>query len=240
MKWCLGNQIAKECLEIRYGFLDLFYPRVCEVCGKSLIRGEVYLCSYCLSDFPFVDHNMSVGKEILDHFEEQMRPIRFYALYYYDKYSAFKNLIYQVKYHSYQKLAFYLGRMLGERIVADCQVDCIIPVPLHEKKKKQRGYNQALEIAKGMNEVLQVELLEQVVASKKVSNLPPKKEYIPLTLEAFDEKYPELKYKYRNREFWCRGYYVDTAGKNTQKIQEYIQKQLEEDKAGEQLTMPNF
>ena len=54
------------------------------------------------------------------------------------------------------------------------------------------------------------------------------------------EKYPELKYKYRNREFWCRGYYVDTAGKNAKKIQEYIQNQLEEDKAGEQLTMGNF
>ena len=54
------------------------------------------------------------------------------------------------------------------------------------------------------------------------------------------EKYPELKYKYRNREFWCRGYYVDTAGKNAKKIQEYIQKQLEEDMAGEQLTMGNF
>lgn len=54
------------------------------------------------------------------------------------------------------------------------------------------------------------------------------------------EKYPELKYKYRNREFWCRGYYVDTAGKNAQKIQEYIKRQLDEDKAGEQLTMDNF
>ncbi len=54
------------------------------------------------------------------------------------------------------------------------------------------------------------------------------------------EKYPELKYKYRNREFKCRGYYVDTAGKNAKKIQEYIQKQLEEDKAGKQLTMGNF
>ena len=54
------------------------------------------------------------------------------------------------------------------------------------------------------------------------------------------EKFPELKYKYRNREFWCRGYYVDTAGKNAKKIQEYIQRQYEQDKAGEQLTMPNF
>ena len=54
------------------------------------------------------------------------------------------------------------------------------------------------------------------------------------------ETYPELKYKYRNREFWCRGYYVDTAGKNAKKIEEYIRHQLEEDKAGEQLTMGNF
>ena len=54
------------------------------------------------------------------------------------------------------------------------------------------------------------------------------------------EQFGELKYKYRNREFWCKGYYVDTAGKNAKKIQEYIQKQLEEDRAGEQLTMGNF
>lgn len=51
------------------------------------------------------------------------------------------------------------------------------------------------------------------------------------------EQFPELKFKYRNREFWCRGYYVDTAGKNAKKIQEYIKNQLEEDQAGEQLTM---
>jgi len=51
------------------------------------------------------------------------------------------------------------------------------------------------------------------------------------------EKFPELKYKYRNREFWCRGYYVDTAGKNTAKIAAYIQNQLKEDKYGDQLTM---
>ena len=51
------------------------------------------------------------------------------------------------------------------------------------------------------------------------------------------EKFGELKYKYRNREFWCRGYYVDTVGKNTKAIAEYIKHQLEEDKMGEQLTM---
>ena len=51
------------------------------------------------------------------------------------------------------------------------------------------------------------------------------------------EKWGNMKYKYRNRQFWCRGYYVDTVGKNTKKIQEYIAHQLEEDKASEQLTL---
>ena len=51
------------------------------------------------------------------------------------------------------------------------------------------------------------------------------------------EQFADLKYKYRNREFWCRGYYVDTVGKNKAKIAEYIKHQLDEDKLGEQMTM---
>ena len=50
------------------------------------------------------------------------------------------------------------------------------------------------------------------------------------------EKWGNLKYKYRGRQFWCRGYYVDTAGKNDKIIKEYIAKQLKEDELGEQLT----
>ena len=49
------------------------------------------------------------------------------------------------------------------------------------------------------------------------------------------ERWANLKFKYRNREFWCKGYYVDTVGKNTKAIKEYIADQLEEDKLGEQL-----
>ena len=54
------------------------------------------------------------------------------------------------------------------------------------------------------------------------------------------ERFGDLKFKYRNREFWCRGYYVDTAGKNSKKIAEYIRNQLEEDKALDQVTMKEF
>ena len=49
----------------------------------------------------------------------------------------------------------------------------------------------------------------------------------------------ELKYKYRSREFWCKGYYVDTTGKNTSRIAEYIRNQLKEDEMGEQLRIPS-
>ena len=51
------------------------------------------------------------------------------------------------------------------------------------------------------------------------------------------EQFGELKYKYRNREFWCKGYYFDTTGKNSSRIAEYIRNQLKEDYLGEQLTI---
>ncbi len=53
-------------------------------------------------------------------------------------------------------------------------------------------------------------------------------------------KWGNMKYKYRNRSFWCRGYYVDTVGKNTKAITEYIQRQLEEDRMAGQLTLDDF
>ena len=49
------------------------------------------------------------------------------------------------------------------------------------------------------------------------------------------ERWGNLKFKYRNREFWCKGYYVDTVGKNTKAIKEYMAGQLEEDKLGERV-----
>ena len=51
------------------------------------------------------------------------------------------------------------------------------------------------------------------------------------------ERWGNMKYKYRNRQFWCRGYYVDTTGKDTKRIKEYIENQLREDMMSEQLTL---
>ena len=54
------------------------------------------------------------------------------------------------------------------------------------------------------------------------------------------DRHANLKYKYGNRHFWCRGYYVDTAGKDDKKIQEYIQKQLTEDKLNDQISIKEY
>ena len=56
------------------------------------------------------------------------------------------------------------------------------------------------------------------------------------SLMIFDQ-YANMKYRYGNRKFWCRGYYVDTVGRNRKAIEEYIRNQLKEDKEYEQLTM---
>ena len=54
------------------------------------------------------------------------------------------------------------------------------------------------------------------------------------------EKYANMKYKYGNRHFWCRGYYVDTVGRNKRAIEQYIRNQLQEDKEEEQLSLKEF
>jgi len=59
------------------------------------------------------------------------------------------------------------------------------------------------------------------------------------SLMIFD-RHAQMKYKYGNRHFWCRGYYVDTVGKNTKKIQEYIAAQLQEDIAEDQISLKEY
>ena len=59
------------------------------------------------------------------------------------------------------------------------------------------------------------------------------------SLMIFD-RFANLKYKYGNRHFWCRGYYVDTVGKNAKKIQEYIANQLQEDLEYDQMTLKEY
>ena len=110
------------------------------------------------------------------------------------------------------------------------------------QKRKEIG-----AILRSLCEWKQVEIIEAEVCPDHIHMLvkiPPK-----LSIASFVEflkgkssiliyqKFANMKFKYRNREFWCRGYYVDTAGKNDIKIKEYIANQLKEDKLVEQMTI---
>ena len=75
------------------------------------------------------------------------------------------------------------------------------------------------------------------------SEYPTVHEYSTVCRDAQEQKRPDdlhLKYKYGSGKFWCRGYFVDTVGKNAKMIEEYIQNQLEEDLASDQITLKKY
>ena len=94
-------------------------------------------------------------------------------------------------------------------------------------------------------EILEAELCKDHV--HMLVSIPPKMSVAQFvgylkgksSLMIFD-RHANLKYKYGNRHFWCRGYYVDTVGKNTAKIAEYIRNQLQEDIINDQVTMKEY
>ncbi|MEG1948881.1 MAG: double zinc ribbon domain-containing protein [Odoribacter sp.] len=155
--------VKKGCCSLLSSLGDLLFPPVCLVCGRSLVRGERYLCTACVADFPFSDETYATGTKVLENFDENCRPESLYSLFYYSKYSRYKNLIYTIKYHSHKQLGIYLGRMLGEHIAGICRADCIVPIPLHPKRERERGFNQSYQIALGVSEVLGIEILDDVV-----------------------------------------------------------------------------
>lgn len=142
---------------------DLIFPRLCVACETSLAGGELFLCSACLADFPFSDEAFTSGDEVLRRMDEAYRPEKFHSLFYYNKYSDYRHLIYALKYRSKKELGFYLGQMLGERMLGKTDADCIIPVPLHPKRERERGFNQSLFIASGVADILKIEVWDDVV-----------------------------------------------------------------------------
>lgn len=144
-------------------FIGLLFPRLCPVCGRGLTEAEKFMCTFCLADFPLFDENLHGGKSMPDFFPSEERFLVFYSLFYYSRDGKYKNLIYEIKYKSRKKLGFYLGKMLGERLVEKVSVDAILPIPLHPRRQKKRGFNQARQIALGMGEVLKIPVWDDVL-----------------------------------------------------------------------------
>ena len=106
------------------------------------------------------------------------------------------------------------------------------------------------QILRKLCEIKQVEILEANACPDHIHMLlkiPPNLSIAQFmgylkgksSLMIFD-RHANLKYKYGNRHFWCRGYYVDTVGRNEEKIAEYVRNQLQEDIAEDQISMKEF
>lgn len=135
-------------------FVDLLYPAVCPGCGVVYASGETNLCLSCELDLPLFQNEQPV-----EHILGGRIPIKAAAIYlkFYSG-GQTQRLLHQIKYKGNRRLAEYLGArfMLADgnrKKFAD--VDLIIPVPLHEKKYQQRGYNQSALIATGIANILE-------------------------------------------------------------------------------------
>lgn len=152
----------------REALLNLFFPRLCGVCGNTLVSGEQHICSVCLYHFPYDPDEHS---KLRHHFCEVCTVPRIYTLFRYNKDSDYRHLIYGLKYNQKKELGIYLGAMLGARIEQEwdkyghnpawCKIDAVVPLPLHPKREKKRGYNQAVLIARGISDVLNVPVRDQ-------------------------------------------------------------------------------
>ena len=138
--------------------------------------------------------------------------------------------------------------------LAHTRWNCKYHIVFAPKYRRQVIYGKIkMDIGKILRMLCQrkdIEILEAELCKDQVHMLikiPPKYSVSSIvgylkgksSLMIFD-RHANLKYKYGNRHFWCRGYYVDTVGKNTKKIQEYIKNQLQEDIAADQITLKEY
>ncbi|HTM97943.1 MAG TPA: phosphoribosyltransferase family protein [Pedobacter sp.] len=178
--------------------IGLLFPNLCNGCGLSLYNGEKAICLHCLYDLPYTDfhlyqHNL-VAKQLWGRlpFEAAM------AMLYFKKGTKTQNLIHNLKYNGKTEVGVRLGNLLGEKLI-DSQyykdVDYVIPVPLHHKKQRERGYNQSLYIANGIAERMKLRVNKDQLIRKRVTETQTKKSRYNRyenMLTVFEINHPEI------------------------------------------------
>lgn len=140
-------------------FLELFFPTLCVACGNRLITQEKYLCIDCWLDLPVTNFHRHKGNKVEQLFWGRVNIELATAFFSFNKGSNYQHLIHFIKYKGMKELGFETGKRFGISLSESagfCSVDCIVPVPLHPKKEKIRGYNQSEWIAKGLSESMKI------------------------------------------------------------------------------------
>ena len=138
-------------------FLSLFFPELCVTCGKRLISQEKFVCFDCWHDIPATNFHLKPDNKVAQLFWGRVDLAAATAYFSYKKGSRYQQLIHFLKYKGLKELGYETGKKFGYQLLESpgfAEIDVLMPVPLHPKKKKKRGYNQSEWIANGIAEVL--------------------------------------------------------------------------------------
>ncbi len=141
---------------------NLLFPRLCPVCQTNLAQSEKVICLKCLYDMPRTAYHKKINNPIEEMFIGRTKIDFATAHFFFNAGSPYTNLIHHIKYKGNKMLGYELGRIVGYdlRDSSLTMPDVIIPVPLHKKRQRERGYNQAKVIAEGLSAVTNIPINE--------------------------------------------------------------------------------
>jgi len=138
-------------------FVSLLFPELCVACGRSLMANEHLLCTGCRFSLPLTNFHLHPDNIVAQQFWGKIKLENAYALYYFTKGGKIQNLMHRFKYKGMKEIGNLAGNIAGAQLVQNevfKSADLIIPVPLHAKRLRQRGYNQSACFAAGLAEKL--------------------------------------------------------------------------------------
>lgn len=151
-------------------FLQLLFPRQCAVCGSPMQEGEEAICMRCNMDMPRTNYHCIKDNPVERMFWGKIPLERATSYFFYRKGSDFRRVLHQLKYGGRKDIGEAMGRfMAAELALANffSGVDVIVPVPLHPRKQRMRGYNQSECIARGVSSVTGIPIDTSSVMRKK-------------------------------------------------------------------------
>ena len=156
----------------------IFFPEMCLCCNDYLASHESIICLNCRHDLPLTNFSFEENNLIEKSFYGRIPLENATSLFYFFKKGNVQHLIHQLKYHNQQQVGTFIGDWLGEQLVESERfntVDCIIPVPLHPKKFKKRGYNQVTTFGESLAKKLAVPYQEHILTRVSSTNTQTKK-----------------------------------------------------------------
>jgi len=136
--------------------LHLFYPHLCAGCQTDLLSLHDPVCPLCIASLPETGFENIAGNPIEKIFYGRIPVKTATAAFYFTKGSALQHIIHALKYEKNQSAGLMMGKILGKQLKSGSLFTneyILVPVPMHSDKEKQRGYNQAAIIAKGMSQI---------------------------------------------------------------------------------------